>query len=158
MARTRNPVALEGLDEVVGALRDLAKEMKGQKGIAQNPVRSAVRVAAKDMTERIREAAPERTGRMAESITLKLIPVSERDKFTSGGNSFEAFDIGPQRFAGYGGLVELGTSRTPAQPFMRPTLLGNENVFYRLFAGDLKKRIDRVAKQIERRNAAKVKK
>lgn len=151
VTRTKNPAGVEGLDVLVRNLRDLQSQMKGQRGIAQNPLRSAVRVGAKDMAERIREAAPEDSGKMARSITEKIIPVRERDKFTAADKSFEAYDIGATRQGFYATLVELGTSRTPAKPFMRPTLFSNETTFYRLFRDDLKKRLDRIVKTLERR-------
>lgn len=107
MARKRkNPLFyLDGVDELDSKLRRLADRASG------NIVKEAATAGAEVIAEEAQRLAPKDTGLLSESI-------DEQPKRLQVGRA--QIDIGPSREAWYGQLLEKGTSKMPAKPFLRP--------------------------------------
>ena len=159
-------VRIEGLRELEIALRKLAPAIKG------NPLRKAVR----KMTVPFFDAAvqnahgindPETRTNIADAMGIRLIPLSERDKFTAKGDSFEGYEVGPRKkgkglkqyaigpqvkggyySAWYAHFVEFGTDKQAAQPFMRPALEATWRKSIDVFTDDLDKTLQRTVKRL----------
>lgn len=104
MAR-KNILHLEGADELNKALAKLENKPKGH----------ALREATEDGAEVIRSEAarnaPRDTGVLQENIE------DQTHRLQIGRAQI---DIGPARKAFYGRMIELGTSKMSAKPFLRP--------------------------------------
>ena len=152
-------VDIIGMRELEDALRKLSVDVKG------NPLRKAVR----KMTVPFFDAAvqnahgindPETRTNIADAMGIRLIPLSERDKFTARGDSFEAYEVGPRKkgkglkrydtgpqvkggyfSAWYAHFIEFGTDKQTAQPFMRPALETTLNKCIDEFEKDMKSTI-----------------
>ena len=133
-------VDIIGMRELEDALRKLSVDVKG------NPLRKAVRKMTKQFfdaavinAQRIND--PETRTNIADAMGIRLIPLSERDKYTAAGDSFEGYEVGPRKkgkglkrhqegpqpkgaylSAWYAHFIEFGTDKQTAQPFMRPAL------------------------------------
>lgn len=91
---------------------NLAQFLRGRSGpVARDLARRAIRVEGAAKVNATRRPGPNvRTGRLRSSITWRM-GEDARGLFA---------DIGTAVF--YGPFVELGTSRMPAYPFLRPAL------------------------------------
>ena len=103
-------VRIEGADALAAAFEDL------ERRVARETMRKALEEAAEVVRAEASRLAPRRTGRLAENIVTAW----------EGGRAQAAL-IGPRagkrsdpKSAFYGLFQELGTSRHPAQPFLRP--------------------------------------
>ena len=167
-----NPVRMDvdiiGMRELEDALRRLSIDVKG------NPLRKAVRKmtvpffkAAVVNAKRIDDKTT-RTN-IADAMGIRLIPISERDKYTAAGDSFEAYEVGPRKkgkglkknkegpqpkgaylSAWYAHFVEYGTDKQKAQPFMRPALETTLSACIDAFEDDLGATIKRQVKQLNK--------
>lgn len=123
-------VKVEGLKELLAALRDLPPELGSRGG---GPIKGALFAATKMMREVAREKAPRDTGRLSRNV------VAFRDGNPRASGLAEAYYItfrrgkrgkgrhkryntkaGSDKDAFYGRFVEFGTSKMPARPFLRP--------------------------------------
>lgn len=122
-----------GFKEVEERMKKIMPYARGKKGYPKNVLRSAVRAGAKLIMEDAKRRAPEdpRTkSSLKEAIQLALISTAERDAAIRNNDSIEGYLIGyrskksvSKAYSPYGGWVELGTDRMPAQPYLRPALV-----------------------------------
>ena len=133
MSETRFTVKVDGVQETIQALLAVAPMFQGKKGFPGNPLRNAVRAGTAPIVELAKAKAPtdpDTETDIPSNIAIRLVSTKERDAFTSKGDSLEAYDIGYKvgrrgsgvKGAWYGGWVELGTDKMPAQPYLRPAL------------------------------------
>jgi HK97 gp10 family phage protein len=105
MAR-KHPVAhLEGAEALNNALRSVGHTAGGLT------LRKAAEAGAKVIAKEAKATAPRDSGDLAENITTKVGRLQ-------GGRA--QFNVGPGRRQFYGRMLELGTSRMAAQPWLRP--------------------------------------
>lgn len=143
---------LIGFDEVMKKLKGLPEAMRGKAG--RSALGSAARVvtnAAKKNAERIDDAA---TGREISDNVMQrfrtryfrrtgdlMISVgvgAEKGRIPKGNP-----DTGPKGNTPHWHLVELGTEKAAAEPFMRPALAGNINTVIDTFGRKLDQQIDK---------------
>lgn len=111
MARPRkNPVLhVEGAEELNEALRSVGERAGGI--LLQHAAEAGAEIIAEDARER----APEDEGDLKKGIGY-------RTRRRQAGRTI--VEIGNGRAEWWGKLVELGTSKTPAKPWLRPALDG----------------------------------
>lgn len=132
MSETRFTVKVDGVQETIQALLDIAPMFQGKKGFPGNPLRNAVRAGTKPIVDLAKAKAPidatdpDDGSRLVDNIDIRIVSTKERDAFTRAGDSLEAYDIGYKHKgpngSAYGGFIELGTDKMPAQPYLRPAL------------------------------------
>lgn len=108
--------------EITG-LREIMRRLKVDTGEALGP---AAMAGAEVIRAAAEKKAPRDTGFLAESI------VAEQEG--------PEVLIGPQ--APYGLYVEMGTSKTPAQPFLRPALDESGEAALEAMAEELRRRLE----------------
>lgn len=138
---------VEGLDDLMRKLAALPREINPRNG---GPLESALRKGAslwvKGARQRLAGKGPgvknKRTGniRLAQSIRLRKDPDPQSN------NADVRFEVGYRARAFWGGFVELGTSKQPAQPFLRPAFDEAEPVIVRIISDSLREDIERLAK------------
>ena len=146
---------IEGLQDLEKRLKSLVPMIRGKKGFAQNPLRTAARKGADVIVDSASQKArrfdrPDTPIRVHENIGRKPISVKERDKVTGRGDSLEGYDIGLQKKAWYGIFKELGTDRQPAQPFLRPALEEKRAEAVKVFKESLTKSLDMIVEKLAR--------
>lgn len=120
-------VDIEGLAELKD--RFSAFDERAQRGI----LRSAAKRAAEIVVEEAKARVPVRHGNLKKSMRSRA-KVSKRAVSVDIG-------FGPKEF--YGQFVERGTSRMPAQPFLRPALDTKAEAVTAVFADELNAAITR---------------
>ena len=106
MARRKNHrVALEGAAELDRALSKLADRAQGEL------LEEAAQAGAEVIREEAARLAPRDTGLLAQEV-------ADQPKRLQIGRA--QIDVGPSKKAWYGRLLEHGTSKMAAQPFLRP--------------------------------------
>lgn len=100
-------VRMEGLEELDRKLRRLPAEASGAALL------SAVMDGAEIVRETASTLAPRRTGTLADNIGKQEL-ATKKEKVEVG--------VGHTEEAWYGIFAEIGTSDSPAQPFLRPAL------------------------------------
>lgn len=98
----------EGAADLIAKLNRLDKEMRGQV------LTDATVLGAEVLKEESKRIVPYKTGNLQGSITSEVAERSDNAVYVAVG-------YGPQ--APYGYHIELGTSRMPARPFLRPPLM-----------------------------------
>lgn len=99
---------LDGDQELIAKLNRLDKEMRGQVLV------DAVDLGSEVLKEESKRIVPYKTGNLQGSITSELAERSDNAVY---------FAVGYGSQAPYGYHIELGTSRMPARPFLRPPLM-----------------------------------
>jgi HK97 gp10 family phage protein len=109
MAKGRkNPLFhLEGADELNAALRRLGDRTTGLL------LKQSAEAGAKVIADEAKRLAPRDSGDLAEGIEVKPGRIQQ---------GRAVFNVQPGKAEWYGKLVELGTEKMPAQPFLRPAL------------------------------------
>lgn len=109
MARKRkNPLLhLEGADELEAALKRLGDRTTGLL------LKQAAEAGAEVIAEEARRLAPRDTGALAEGIEAEVHRLQQ---------GRAQFNIGYGKEEWYGRLLEQGTEKMPAKPFLRPAL------------------------------------
>lgn len=116
---------IEGDLDFSGLLHDLGK-------VSGTDVADAIHEALEPIARDASAKAPRRSGKLAESIEVEITEVSKTGATGEvGSNEVHA------------GFVELGTSKTPAQPYLRPAIDANEKKSMRIFMGRLNKSLDK---------------
>ena len=163
-----------GLKELERKLKDIVPQIRGKKGFAQSPLRTATRKAADVIVEAASQNArrfddPSTAHRVYEGIGRKPIPVKGRDAFTRRGDSIEGYDIGLKSSSGkysdittrktryantywQGIFQELGTDKQPAQPFLRPALESKKYIAIDVFKTSLDKSLQAIVKKLNRQS------
>jgi HK97 gp10 family phage protein len=158
MAKTE--MRLEGLSELLRKLTTLSSDI-GSKG--GGPLRLALFAATKLMRDDAQQRAPVDTGRLQRNV----IAFRDRDPRSSGvteqyGITFRRGKQGRQRRsyhttargekdAFYGRFVEFGTSKAPAQPFLRPAFEAKKMESAEMFRTKLAAAIDAAVRKMQRR-------
>jgi HK97 gp10 family phage protein len=136
-------IELHGARDLAAAFKELREFVKGQ------PLRQAVRVAAKSIRDQIASAAPVATGRLRENIKVKTrataqtirarVVVSTRGKASDPGNSF------------YWRFLELGfrtkDGRQIRYPFVEPVANARKQEAAQAVINEVGKAIDRAEKR-----------
>lgn len=148
-------IKIHGLDELTKRLRSLPVELR------KKPARSALGKAAKaikdqakvnaqalddsetgraiadNLTQRFRSKHFRRTGDLMISVGVGM----DKGPIPSGNP-----DTGPKGNTPHWHLLELGTEKMPAQPFLRPAAETQANQAINVFADGLRKALDKLAK------------
>lgn len=112
------PVArVEGKDRLIRRIRSIAAGMKrgGDSGASES---------AERIKDRARALAPVDTGKLRDSIKVEKVATGK-------------YEVGPGDEVDYALFVELGTSRTRAQPYMRPAIEAERAQFVRNVRGSV---------------------
>ena len=151
---------LEGLDQVLEKLEGITPDLR--KKSLRNAVGKGAAIIRKDATAR----APKRTGAMAKNIRVQF---ASRTSKRTGDMVFRIGVRGGAQQPGsttqfakskkakkssiaegsstwYWRLVEFGTQKMRARPFMRPAMTGSAEKVFSSLATDLDKAIDKFAK------------
>jgi HK97 gp10 family phage protein len=109
MARTRkHPIMhLDGHEELNRALRAIGDRASGIV------LQRAAEEGAKEIQKEAERNAPRESGQLEENIVARVIPRGQKVGRARA-------DVGPTKRAFYAAFVERGTSRMPAQPWLRP--------------------------------------
>ncbi len=155
------------MSEIKG-LKELSKALKAfPQNVQKNILRSSIRAAASDILKEARKNVPKRRGALRKS--LAIVPRRYRTK------SLIGFYVGPRTdilkqelisagieekklvskntgfqyssVMNYGGLVELGSSKMAASPYLRPALESKADEVINEVRKKMSQRID---KEIER--------
>lgn len=148
--------SLIGFDRLIGRMRSLSVAMRGKAG--RSALGSAARVVAKAAKANVQRMDDPDTGRrIANNITQRFrskyfkqtgdLMVSVGVAYPKGPIPKGNPDEGPKGPTPHWHLLELGTERMRAQPFLRPALENNINQAINTFAIKLDKKItDELAK------------
>ena len=82
--------------------------------------RQGARAGAGVVRDEARRRAPKRSGKLAKNIVAVTAKVSENSRATAGGRVRERGKASDPSNAFYWKFVELGTSKLPPAPFIRP--------------------------------------
>lgn len=143
-------VQLSGFKELAAALREMGPK------VARNGLRSAVAAGAAVVRNEARNLAPVRTGEMKKDIQQKR----ERDTKGEFAAKYSVFvrsgkksrlsgkkrNIDKDSF--YWRFLELGTSKMPAQPFMRPAFESKKEEALAVIGEKLDERIQKAAQEL----------
>lgn len=129
--KLRSRVRVEGMEALQRKLGRLPDAVR-------NPVlKDAIVKAAKPVREDAAQRAPRGpTGKLQDEMTLGVM---------EGTPERAAVRIGPSPDAWYGELVEKGTKKMAAQPFLRPALDKNRRKIVQSVRADLKAALEREA-------------
>jgi len=125
-------VEVKGVDELIKKLQSLPEK------IQKNVVTGSIRAAASMLVKEARLRAPKETGDLAKSIGIKKKRPKDRN--------IVFFTVAPRykkKHGALGHLLEFGTSKTPAHPFMRPALEAKATHAINVSKDYMKRRIDR---------------
>lgn len=136
-------------------LGDIAKDLDLLSKAENNKVlRDATRAGASVLREEVISRAPERTGKLKKNIVVVTQGSVAKGQISSGihirgrnprtGNSDNTMKAGDRRNAFYWRFVELGTSKTPAHPFVRPSFDVMQDEAYQAALRHLNQAIDQV--------------
>ena len=127
----------------IEGLEELAKNSKKlSKSFDKNVLRAGLRGAIKPVERRAKAHVPQDEGDLHSAI---------KSRARVYGNGRGSATVGYDRdIADYGGQVEVGTSDTPAQPFLRPALEESEQDATDAFITALNASIRRVLKRAAR--------
>lgn len=112
-------------------LNDIAKDLEALSKAENNKVlRDATRAGAEVLKEEVIAKAPVRTGKLKRNVVVMTQKARRRGEISSGvhirgvnpgtGNSDTTMKADNPRNAFYWRFVEMGTSKMPAHPFVRP--------------------------------------
>jgi hypothetical protein len=169
---SKTVVSVSGFRELDQALAQLPK------AIARNVLKRTLAKAAEPIAEAARQAVPVDQGDLKASISVSpriknKVGSSEfsaamraglgkdaavramRDARRAGGSSFAETHIGPAAKKGvirYAHLVEFGTAKMPAEPYMRPAWDAEKESALRIIRAELGNEIIAAARRIGRSN------
>lgn len=139
---------LDGLDEIVKNMREIAKDLKG------DPLRASLRNGIKPIVEQAKANAPRgETGTLQEAINSKAMPMNEIPQgFSDGQEVFVASSRNKKKDAPnnawYWHFVEFGTSKMSAKPFLAPAFDSKRQAAMDAFVDEMRKQLERNAKRI----------
>lgn len=143
-----NQFPIEDIGNLTEQFANLSEQMQGRIGWgAAKKAAGVIRDAAEENAKRI--DAPKRPG---DKIDSKIYPYIVVQKATKIGKAEKAvaYRVGVQGQAIYEGVrepptywrfVELGTAKTPAQPFLRPAMQSNQGKVVQVLKDELWRRI-----------------
>jgi HK97 gp10 family phage protein len=129
----------EGFKELADQLRALPAELVSRSG---GPLRAALQKSAKLIIDDAKGRAPKDTGVLQKGIRVKRVP-------NPPAGVTERVAIKPRAF--YWHMVEFGTEKMPAQPFMRPAFEAKKVAVVEAFRDELGKAIQRAIKRGKKR-------
>ncbi|HEY8355166.1 MAG TPA: HK97-gp10 family putative phage morphogenesis protein [Methylophilaceae bacterium] len=147
---------LQGFDKVIAKLKQLPVQIRGKAG--RSALGSAARIVTKDAKSRALNVDDKDTGRkIADNIVQRFrtryfrqtgdlmvsVGVGTENGRIPKGNP----DTGPKGNTPHWHLIELGTERAKAQPFLQPALQGNIPAVQDMFAKKLDQQIDKIVKK-----------
>lgn len=150
---------IEGLDDVVQRLRALPTKLSGKNG---GPVRKALFAATKVIRNQARINAPEDTGFLktqivasrgrrnkqgvAESYRIGIKSGKRRLAFTRRNvrSGRAGIVVTREGYGFYGRMVEFGTSKMAARPWMRPAFESKKSESVDAFTSALKKEVEKL--------------
>lgn len=121
MARTRALFRLEGTEQLARNLKE------AERRVLTKGLRAALTRAGEPVRDEAERRAPRRSGKLARNIMLEWQGRRRR------------VAVGPHKDAYYGEFQERGTSRHPAQPFLRPALDSKKEEAFEIMARELGK-------------------
>lgn len=110
-------------------LRELARALEQAADKANEGIGVAVRVSAEAMASLERSLAPRKSGKLADSVEVKVAGDGRRAT------------VGPNGDAWYAYLIEWGTSTRPATPFCTPAAERGRVDFPRSVIDEVRRRI-----------------
>lgn len=133
MARNKNlRIKVEGVEDVLKALRKADEDLKREM---HNIVAEAVEIVFREADAKV----PILSGAARDSLRIET-------GFNSDGLYYANVTVGDKATTYYIVFYELGTSRQPPRPFMRPSLDGKRNEIRKYMIKRLKEVIDRQGK------------
>lgn len=135
----------DGMDIQVEGLPELKRQFSALSDKMQrSALRSSLREASKPMLQEAQARVPVRTGHLKRSLGIA----------SSGRKTNVQALIGPRKKfrAFYAHIVELGSSKMRARPFLRPAFDASKDKVIKAFAGALGEKIDQVAARARRVN------
>jgi len=121
---------IKGLKELNRELKQLPEDFRTKA------LNTAVRNMANVIKDQAVENAPKASGFLASSIKTKIAPKKSRfSKYIS------RYIVRPSKNAYYAHMIEDGTVKQPAQPFMRPAFMAKKEAAVRKFREVLDRRI-----------------
>jgi HK97 gp10 family phage protein len=124
----------EGQKELMENMKSLSEEMQVVVK------REAIEEAANFLKEEITKRVPVRTGKLKENIITQTVEDNE---------TATEVKLGPSRDGFYGPMVEYGTKKMQAQPFMRPAFDENEERVDEIIAQNIQEGIDKAVKSVD---------
>jgi HK97 gp10 family phage protein len=123
---------LKGAQQLERTLNELPKNL------ARNVLRGGVRAAAKVMQTSAKQKVPVDDGDLRDGIIIKEDRLSP-DSVT--------MQVGTRKGIGYAHLVEFGSVKMRAQPFLRPALDENAENIFKVMGNSMAKSLARQAKR-----------
>lgn len=145
----------EGIAELEREMRQIPSRMR--RNAYKTGMRAAGRVAVNGAKQLLDAQGVKDTGQLRKSIGAKVsrqgtaVSVGARTGFAvpaPPGRKTKSGMIDPQKYAH---LVELGTSRAAAKPFLRPGMDNNSDRMMRALAQGISKGMDRIIQRQMRR-------
>lgn len=136
MARSKSA---KGMAVEVTGDDDLRRKFRALEGVGKADVLEKIILA---VAEPIRDASAQRAPRLTGNLADNIITVTltkRQDECVVG--------IGPSDDAWYGIFPEIGTSTSPAQPYLRPSFDEGKEPAKQQIADQLRGEVERVAKQ-----------
>lgn len=143
-------VKVDGFKEIKKALDTLGK-------VATTSVlRSALRKAGTPVVHTAMLLAPKRTGDLASSVDIRSTLTTRQKRFSPKQKGEVELFIGPSHPTGaHGHLLEFGTSRMPAKPFLRPAWDTHKEGVLKTLEKEIWDAIERVRRRLARRATVK---
>lgn len=126
MSPAREPITAS-LD--AASIRELARALEQAADKANEGISVAVRLSAEALASLERNLAPRKTGKLADSVEVKVAGDGRRAT------------VGPNGDAWYAYLIEWGTSTRPATPFCTPAAERGRVDFPRSVINEVRRRI-----------------
>jgi HK97 gp10 family phage protein len=134
MAKKGLSAGFSGQKELMENMRNLSEEMR------MNVKRGAIMEAANYLKEESTRRVPVRTGKLKENIITQTVEDNER---------VTEVKVGPSRDGFYGGMIEYGTKKMKAQPFMRPAFDENGDRVDEIISRKIQEGIDKAVKTVD---------
>lgn len=136
-------VKIEGLEELLKALDQFPKNLQ------KKALRPALREGAKVIHKQAKRFVPVDEGDLKRSLKVRAAKRNRKGIVAVNvQTSSEANVFSGEQF--YGAFVEFGTSKTPAQPFLRPALDTSATEAKEAVADKLAQQIPKIAKDSTR--------
>lgn len=141
---------VDGFKEIKKALDVLGK------AATDSVLRSALRKAGRPVADTAALLAPKRTGGLASSIDIRTTLTSRQKRFSPKQKGEVELFVGPSHPTGaHGHLLEFGTSRMPAKPFLRPAWDTHKESVLKVLEKEIWNAIERVRRRLARKATAK---
>jgi len=130
---------MDSVSMSITGLEDLERKLLAiGQALAKEVVQETMKKAAEPIMNVAKVNVPKRTGNLADSIKISLL--SNGSRVATGRKSMY---IG-KTF--YGGMIEFGTSKMQAKPFLRPAFDSTKNRALEIIIEQFKKRIEEASK------------